>query len=122
MLILMPFGRKLRQLQREVRELEWTLDDERRQVDRCYQALQTGVRRKLVSPTMLLGGFAAGFIVGRLPGRSRRKAVEARPSLLATVLNTGMKTLVPILLTSQLSAHQAAQRVGEQPAEDRSAI
>lgn len=121
MLILMPFGRKLRQLQREVRELEWTLADERQQVDHCYQTLQTGLRRKLVSPTMLLGGFVAGFVVGRLPGRSRRKAAEPPPSLLATLLSTGMKTLVPALLTSQLSTYQAAQQAGQQPREHRPA-
>ena len=121
MLILMPFGRKLRQLQREVRELEGRLTDERQQVGQCYQALQIGVRRKLVSPTMLLGSFVAGFVVGRLPGRSRRKAVEPRPSLLATALSTGVKTLVPALLSARLSAHQAAQQVGQQATEDRPA-
>jgi hypothetical protein len=120
MLILMPFGRRLRQLQREVRELEGTLADERQQVDQCYQALRTGLRRRLVSPTMLLGGFVAGFVVGRLPGRSRR--VEPPPSLLATLLSTGVKTLVPVLLTSQLSAYQAAQQAGQQPGEDRPAV
>lgn len=121
MLILMPFGRKLRQLQREVRELEGTLADERQQVGHRYQDFQIGLRRKLVSPTMLLGSFVAGFVVDRLPGRSRRKAVEPRPSLLATVLSTGMKTLVPALLSAQLGAHQAAQQAGQQATENRPA-
>ncbi|MFO1431793.1 MAG: hypothetical protein U1F76_16925 [Candidatus Competibacteraceae bacterium] len=121
MLILMPFGRKLRQLQREVRELEWTLADERQQIDHCYQTLRTGVRRKLVSPTMLMGGFVAGFVAGRLPGRSRRKAAEPPPSLLGTLLRTSMKTLVPALLTSQLSAYQAAQQTEQRTRENRPA-
>ena len=105
-------------LQRKVGKLEGRLADERQQAGQRYQDFQTGLRRKMVSPPVLLSGFVAGFVVGRLPGGFRRKAVEPRPSLLAIVLSTGMKTLLPILLASQFGAQQTARQTGREPGGD----
>lgn len=105
-------------LQRKVGKLAGRLADERQQAGQRYQDFQTRLRRKMVSPPVLLSGFVAGFVVGRLPGGFRRKAVEPRPSLLAIVLSTGMKTLLPILLASQFGAQQTARQTGREPGGD----